>query len=200
MNIFFLDVNPYIAAEYHCDRHVIKMILEGCQLLSTAHRLLDGKLGKLSDFSDDGFRNEKGIMLLDGEKLKRKGNGYKIIKQKACIATHQNHPMAIWVRESSDNYHWQLKLVKGLVAEHLLRYHDHDASKTHKTFKEYGEFLNDAPNNIQGVGFTTPPQCMPDEYKTEDVVQAYRNYYNGGKAVIAKWKNRRQPEWFKEKE
>lgn len=33
MNIFVLDKNPKIAAQYHCDKHVIKMILETSQLL-----------------------------------------------------------------------------------------------------------------------------------------------------------------------
>ena len=37
MNIFFLHFNPTKAAEYHCDKHVVKMILETAQLLYTAH-------------------------------------------------------------------------------------------------------------------------------------------------------------------
>jgi hypothetical protein len=37
MNIFFLDFNPQKAAEYHCDKHVVKMILETAQLLYSAH-------------------------------------------------------------------------------------------------------------------------------------------------------------------
>ena len=41
MNIFFLDFNPRIAAEYHCDKHVVKMILETAQLLYAAHWVLD---------------------------------------------------------------------------------------------------------------------------------------------------------------
>ena len=28
MNIFFLDENPSLSAKYHCDKHVVKMILE----------------------------------------------------------------------------------------------------------------------------------------------------------------------------
>lgn len=36
MNIFVLDTNPRIAATYHCDQHVVKMILESAQLLCTA--------------------------------------------------------------------------------------------------------------------------------------------------------------------
>lgn len=42
MNIFYLDKNPSIAAEMACDKHVVKMILESAQLLSTAHRVIDG--------------------------------------------------------------------------------------------------------------------------------------------------------------
>ena len=41
MNIFYLDSNPRLAAEYQCNKHVVKMILETAQLLSTAHRVLD---------------------------------------------------------------------------------------------------------------------------------------------------------------
>ena len=42
MNIFYLDKEPVIAAQMMCDKHVVKMILESAQLLSTAHRVLDG--------------------------------------------------------------------------------------------------------------------------------------------------------------
>ena len=41
MNIFFLDKRPDYAAEMHCDKHCVKMILEYAQMLSTAHRVLD---------------------------------------------------------------------------------------------------------------------------------------------------------------
>ena len=37
MNIFVLDLQPMRAAQYHCDKHVVKMILESAQLLCTAH-------------------------------------------------------------------------------------------------------------------------------------------------------------------
>ena len=39
MNIFFLDRDPVEAAQMQCDRHVVKMILETGQLLSTAHHV-----------------------------------------------------------------------------------------------------------------------------------------------------------------
>lgn len=44
MNVFFLDRNPAAAAFQHCDKHVLKMIVEYAQMLSTAHRVLDAGL------------------------------------------------------------------------------------------------------------------------------------------------------------
>ena len=38
MNIFVLDIDPMLCAQYHNDKHVIKMILESAQMLSTACR------------------------------------------------------------------------------------------------------------------------------------------------------------------
>ena len=43
MNIFYLSRDPHEAAKLQCDRHVVKMILETAQLLSTAHVELDGE-------------------------------------------------------------------------------------------------------------------------------------------------------------
>ena len=51
MNIFYLNKDPEIAAQMHCDKHVVKMILESAQMLSTAHRILDG----------DDIANSKGL-------------------------------------------------------------------------------------------------------------------------------------------
>ena len=42
MNVFYLHKNPAVVARHLCDKHVVKMILEAAQLLSTAHRVLDG--------------------------------------------------------------------------------------------------------------------------------------------------------------
>jgi len=41
MNIFFLSTNPEDAAKQHCDKHVVKMILETAQLLFTCHWMLN---------------------------------------------------------------------------------------------------------------------------------------------------------------
>ena len=43
MNIFYLDEDPKLCAQYHCDRHCVKMIIEGVQLLCTAHWMTGGE-------------------------------------------------------------------------------------------------------------------------------------------------------------
>ena len=39
MNIFFLDEDPTMSAQYHVDKHVVKMILETAQLLCGVHHV-----------------------------------------------------------------------------------------------------------------------------------------------------------------
>ena len=43
MNIFLLHKDPKVAAEYHCDKHVVKMILESAQMLCSAYQRHFGK-------------------------------------------------------------------------------------------------------------------------------------------------------------
>jgi len=45
--------------------------------------------------------------------------------------------------------------------------------------------------------YAEPPQAMPDEYKRESVIEAYRAYYIGGKKNIASWKGREKPFWWR---
>ena len=44
MNIFVLATEAEECAAYHCDKHVVKMILEYAQLLSCAHRVLESPI------------------------------------------------------------------------------------------------------------------------------------------------------------
>lgn len=39
MNRFVLHEDPKTAAKHHCDKHVVKMIIEEAQMLSTVHRM-----------------------------------------------------------------------------------------------------------------------------------------------------------------
>ena len=46
MNVFVLSECPIESAEMMCDKHIPKMIVEAAQMLSTAHRMLDGYMEK----------------------------------------------------------------------------------------------------------------------------------------------------------
>ena len=169
MNIFFLDKDPSICAEMHCDKHVSKMIIEYAQMLSTAHRVLDEDV------------NEKAtVPYID-----------KLYKK-----THVNHPSTIWVRSDWKNYLWTYRLFTALCRQYTLRY-----GKRHLTDEKLTMLLIPSPWNIPKRGvmdeMTPPPLCMPDEYKCDNHVEAYRNFYNGEKARFAKWdKLGKVPHWF----
>ena len=157
MNIFVLDRDPRLAAKYHCNKHVVKMILETAQLLSTAHHVLDG------DQAMPGI--------------------YK--------ATHRNHPSAVWVRSAWDQYDWTHKLLRELLYEYTWRY-----DRLHACVP-MSSLLERKPRNIARLApWTSAPQCMPDEYKRPDVVDAYRAYYKGAKSHMLQYKNREVPEWL----
>jgi hypothetical protein len=50
MNIFFLHKDPKIAACMQCDKHVVKMVLETAQMLSTAARAQGYDMGYKSAY------------------------------------------------------------------------------------------------------------------------------------------------------
>ena len=167
MNIFFLDKNPYFAAMYQVDKHVVKMVLETAQLLSTAWHVLE---------PDNEICNS----------LYRK--------------THANHPTAIWVRQTAANYWWTVLHLEALLKEYRQRY-----GKVHATTRIFN-LLNDYRTPLSLIHcndrLTSPSLAMPDEYKCEDAVIAYRTYYvkDKLKKLPNSWKTRSKPEWIKDYE
>ena len=101
MNIFVLEDCPVKAAEVQCDKHVVKMIVESGQMLSTAHRMLDGNL--------EVYINANG----------RKARRYNLSDWRQQVlykAVHYHHPCTVWTMESSDNYQWHWKHLEALCA------------------------------------------------------------------------------------
>jgi len=45
-------------------------------------------------------------------------------------------------------------------------------------------------------GLTKFAQAMPDQFKCEDSVTAYRNYYKGAKLAFARWRYGGKPAWL----
>jgi hypothetical protein len=176
MNIFFVDPNPVRAAESLVDKHVVKMILESAQLLSTAHRVLDGT--EITGKSKTG-RNVKRWILNDD----RENTIY--------TATHVNHPSAIWTRTSVENYWWLTEHFAGLLDEYTYRY-----DKVHACYKLLMP-LQSPPHNLKEFDMTPMPSAMAEEYRiSEDPLTNYRNYYKVGKSSMHKWTKRGPPEWI----
>jgi hypothetical protein len=176
MNIFYLHNDPKTCAQMHNDKHCVKMILEYAQLLSTAHRILDGV--PTVSVGPSGRRSTRYHLSDD-----RNDTLYS--------ATHTNHPSAVWVRQTNTNYQWLFNLFEELMIEYTHRY-----SKVHKCF-ELQEAVSHAPNNIPIGDFTEPTPAMPDEYKVKgDSIASYRNYYLGSKYKMSRWTNQVMPWWF----
>ncbi len=161
MNIFFLDNDPANAARMHCDKHVVKMVVESTQMLCTV-------------------LNEAGIVI---------PGAYK--------STHAHHPCVLWASESPENFLWLLTLALNLDAQYAFRYKK--CHKCHGLLIAISVYFNTHLKNHsmwKSQDFTTPPQCMPDEYRDEDAPTAYRQYYKGEKSKFAKWAHSGEPEWW----
>jgi len=180
MNIFAIENDPVDCAMSMVDKHVVKMILETAQLLSTAHRVLDAE-HLYFDKSKNG-RNIKRWKLPDER------------DQHLYSATHVNHPSAVWCRQSMPNYSWLFDHFIALLEEYAYRY-----GKVHKC-QETGLvafLLLVAPTNIPDSSFTEPTPAMPDQYKVPgNSIKSYHNYYNGEKQRMFSWKQRPIPEFI----
>ncbi len=64
--------------------------------------------------------------------------------------------------------------------------------------KSYEVILSLAIPPIVDQGLTERPQVFPDEFKQEDPVNAYRQYYKMRKHHIRHWTKRDIPDWFLE--
>jgi hypothetical protein len=189
MNIFVLSNDTNAAAQMHLDKHAVRMPLEYAQMLSSAHRLLDGDLVEATKPNGKMQR----VYLLDAEKLVLDNKKQKFVVDKPICygTTHANHPCTAWARASIENYNWLFSLFRDTSAEYARRY-----GRQHKTWIELGAFLATPPKNIPRGCQTPFAQAMPEEYKNEDAVEAYRNFYAGSKARFARWTNSPVPSWF----
>mgnify|MGYP003624518092 CR=1 FL=1 len=164
MNIFYLHEHPLVAAQYHCDKHVPKMILESAQMLSIVART----------------------------------HGFDVGYNMSTTGAFSKHPCTLWVGKSRRHFDFLCELGDFLCDEFYIRF----GSKEHKTRATIKEInVDEIREKIPDKGWTIPPQCMPEEYKGKDPVEAYRKYYQVEKAYFAKYaKGRNAPYWFKVEE
>jgi hypothetical protein len=190
MNIFYLDPDPKTCAEMHVSKHVVKMIIEYAQLMSTAHRVLDGE-----EYTD---------LTANGRRIKRWRMSDPFMESTLYKASHINHPSAIWCRENKNNYLYLHRLWEYLLQEYTYRYgRHHECEKLRAAL-----YLR--PENIKDGEFFPPTPAMPIDLKIVaenplpgrkyDSLKSYHNYYIKDKIRFASWKgkvnSRNIPEWF----
>ena len=148
MNIFVLDKDPRMAAKYMDDVRLPKMCVESAQMMASALRR-------------HGATDEQMPLTKAGKPYK---GGYK------------HHPCTVWAGDCEGNFNWLVHHAVALCEEYEKRFgkrhacHDPiiDMSALEMT-------LN--PNRVEPMSLTPFAQAMPDEYKDDDVVKAYRSYY-----------------------
>ncbi len=190
MNIFVLHLNPYICAQMHCDKHVIKMIIESAQMLYTCC-LICGIIGHDID-----------ELIMTAPVTAKGSHGYRV--------THRNHPCCKWLRESIANYHWLIKMSKELCRQYTRRYGKIHATEQHIDWLSY-VCPNIPDKSITPFAIAMPEYCKQAAVITQphdlspmdhiqsthklDVIKSYRNYYIIEKQ-FAKWTNSNIPQWY----
>lgn len=104
---------------------------------------------------------------------------------------YHNHPCTRWCGDSRINYMWASTHAIALCDEYTRRY-----GKIHSCEKGILQ-LADMQHMIKDGPITPFALAMPDQYKCNDAVTSYRNYYLNEKKSFAKWdKLNNTPYWW----
>lgn len=177
MNIFAVNNDPVLAAQQMCDKHVVKMPLESCQLLATCFSL--ERLAK-----PDVPRTKK-------------GTPYKHFNPK--------HTSSIWTRSTRANFEWLIDHADALFEEKYFRYPKNGRHFSHDFFDWVVDHMDEAKIGSSSIlekfslAIKEDTNCRqhPD-FQDFDPVDKYRLYYLLDKGEIATWNKTRQPPkwWF----
>lgn len=182
MNIFALHEEAALAALFHCDIHTNSQLREAGQMLSTAVRLKLGEPGEVLFHRKGEWKLETRMIL---PQLGEMG-GMKSYDGQVYWEAYVNHPCTKWVMENWANYNWLYRLMIELGRGFEFRY-----GKEHGTIQKLHQPLNPYFSDLvwkvtEGIPFgltemTPHALAMPERYRDENVVQAYRAYYIGEK-------------------
>jgi len=183
MNLFYLSDDIDECAEFHIDKHVGKMQLEATQLLSTALWC-----DRLFGFVPRALTPDEYAVLKEAKRAEPAIDERTFTRY---LPSHHNHPSAIWVRSSFEHFAWTINYVNAMDSESLYR-----GRNAHASCVECNRLP--MPKHLKDTGFVRPYQAMPDELKSDDVIQDYRLFYMLDKAPFATWGRRGKPSWWDE--
>lgn len=103
---------------------------------------------------------------------------------------YAHHPCTVWAGDCDDNFTWLARHAQALCDEYYKRFGKRHACHDPVLIMSDLDF-------IIPVGDLTPfAQAMPDEYRNDDPVVAYRAYYHSKQ--FAKWeKGTPAPDWWR---
>lgn len=196
MNIFVLSKSPRRAAKYHLDKHVIKMLLEACQLLYTAHwafsypELLAQKSAIGLSKTQKGLVVPSCLSTAPYSKTRPDEPGFR-----PC---HIHHPCARWVREASGNYLWTAQLACELAEEYEFRW---PGRGPHQCKAHAHWLLEHVPTAVPDLPLQLFVQAMEDRFKDDDPIVGYRTYYKiskGEERGLLKYTRREMPKFLQD--
>ena len=184
MNIFVLDENPHIAAEMHCDKHALKMIIEHAQMMASAYYSTLG-ISRKKEIPDRQI--EVNSLFLGWPRKNEDGSDWPY------GITHVNHPCTIWTRESIENFNWLWE-----CNNHLCDVFQQRWGKEH-SIKAIMQWMKQNPPNLPSSELTPFAQAFPDCYQEFGPIEGYRKYYAMKTTYMSlKWDYSPQPYWWNE--
>lgn len=175
MNIFVTDPNPRVSARVLPDKHIVKMPLECCQMLSIIYSKWYYDWGTLPKTDGTPYETTKGAF--------------------------RNHPCTIWAAKNIYNTAWLILHGNALAFEYYLRYGKvHSCTKT--LFEAKKLFHRKTKKSVTCYCMAENfARAMPDEYKLDTTISTFDAYkmYIASKPWAADNYLRnpsRKPEWM----
>ena len=172
MNIFVTDQCPIKSARVLPDKHIVKMPLECCQMLSIV----------ASEKWGHGY----------GDLPKVDGKAYKTAK-----GAFRNHPCTVWANESIANARWLIRHGLALCEEYSDRF-----EKIHSCLRTLAHANAIFPLDPMHYSKPTPfVRAMPEEFKFDDSIDTFTAYkmYIASKPWVSENYRRipeRKPDWL----
>ena len=153
MNIFVIDECPVISAAHLPDKHIVKMPLECCQMISVIYSPWYHNWGTIPKKDGTPYSTEKGAF--------------------------RNHPCTQWAAEKYENLAWLIRHGYALCNEYRHRY-GKIHSCFDSLLEAEVIFLERSQESLQIYqNVKTFTRAMPDEFKKDTsitTVEAYRRY------------------------
>jgi len=163
MQIFILHKDVNINAQFYVDKHVVKILTELCQIISTVYR----KNVPDSWIPDFIFKS-----------------------------THEKHPCVLWCGKNISNFCYCIELAEALYNEYQYRY---NKPEKHTRAKQIINYFKMVIPSLPCEPISPFAQAIPEQYKSDDAIESYREYYRKEKRHLFKWTKRPIPEWINRK-